>query len=680
MQNKMILWWEACCRMDNILTSLATNKRDLAKQWLFYLVMLSIFCVSWVEQQQVVFSGDVAWLLEASKRLLAGGNYLNDFFENNPPWVLYLYLPPVILAKYTPIHVISAFHLFVFLLIISSLVICYRLLQIIFRGNDIISTRLLLVALAFTFLLMPLREFGQREHLLFVLTMPYLLLVAARLHGFVCDYRLALLIGVFAGCAFLLKPYFIPTWLLVESYLCVKQRSVAASFRTETLTICVMGLVYAVLILVRHMDYLTQVVPFALHWCGLSDNEVWAAVFTAPLIFYSIFVLLLFYIVSYYQDSYRSFATVLLLGLIGFLFAYFIQHKSWYYHRLPAISMAFVIYILLFNMLIYKKHLSDSKTLMLLPLLFCVAIEQFLENQPYFVYTVLHHRILYFFTFALGLLVVCYLLVDREGKKISIKTWFKICFYIGITYFVFYLLTRHILWNIFNLSAAMIGLVIALGIIYPGTLRQKGVCVLYTGLLGIMMSAVFFQVLFYYDFYSMRKNSFQEVAKFIEQHASGGGVYFFSTGLEVFPIVTYAKIDSASRFSYLWALGGLVKQSYLPTGALQKQQQIVDRNYFIDMISEDIKLKQPKLVFVDVKQNKNNLYFIDSKNNWLDRILASRYIDFDYLHFFSTNNNFREVWRSYRYLATIQEKKPQSNATVMADSSLFFKFDVYEHI
>ena len=56
-----------------------------SKPYGFYLLLIVIFVVSGFIQQHIMFNRDVSWLLEASNRLFLGGNYLQDFYENNPP-------------------------------------------------------------------------------------------------------------------------------------------------------------------------------------------------------------------------------------------------------------------------------------------------------------------------------------------------------------------------------------------------------------------------------------------------------------------------------------------------------------------------------------------------------------------------------------------------------------------
>ncbi len=76
---------------------------------LLILLMASIFLFAWKLQSALFLNYDVSWLMHASERLLAGGTYSRDFFETNPPLILYLYLPPVIFSKIFAFNLVLLF-------------------------------------------------------------------------------------------------------------------------------------------------------------------------------------------------------------------------------------------------------------------------------------------------------------------------------------------------------------------------------------------------------------------------------------------------------------------------------------------------------------------------------------------------------------------------------------------
>ena len=63
------------------------------------------------------------------------------------------------------------------------------------------------------------QDFGEREHLVLALLLPYVLLVTARREGRILPRSLALAIGAGAALAFALKPHFLLVWLGAEIWL-----------------------------------------------------------------------------------------------------------------------------------------------------------------------------------------------------------------------------------------------------------------------------------------------------------------------------------------------------------------------------------------------------------------------------------------------------------------------------
>ena len=93
-----------------------------------------------------------------------------------------------------------------------------RLLRDLLPGEDRFR-RLLLLLLAFVLFPLAGQDFGEREHLVLALVIPYLLLAAMRSVGRDVTRRQAAGLGLLAGLAFALKPHFLLVWLLVEGYL-----------------------------------------------------------------------------------------------------------------------------------------------------------------------------------------------------------------------------------------------------------------------------------------------------------------------------------------------------------------------------------------------------------------------------------------------------------------------------
>jgi hypothetical protein len=76
---------------------------------------------------------------------------------------------------------------------------------------------------------------GQREHLLIILTLPYLVLLTSRFTDRPCVTSKAFAIGLLGVLGFALKPYFLIVPVALEIYLMIKHRSLVTWLRPENL-------------------------------------------------------------------------------------------------------------------------------------------------------------------------------------------------------------------------------------------------------------------------------------------------------------------------------------------------------------------------------------------------------------------------------------------------------------
>src|SRR5438094_233352 len=103
----------------------------MKKQLIYYYIFPTflIILLAYFFQSRLLFSGDVGYLLHVANQLLAGGTYAHDFFETNPPMILYLYLPACLLCKLTAISIINASRIYFFFLIFISSSLCFYLMK-----------------------------------------------------------------------------------------------------------------------------------------------------------------------------------------------------------------------------------------------------------------------------------------------------------------------------------------------------------------------------------------------------------------------------------------------------------------------------------------------------------------------------------------------------------------------
>ena len=74
-----------------------------------------------------VLNHDVAWLLIAAGRMIAGGTYSADYFEINMPLAIAAYIPPHLFARSFGITLEQGLVVWISLLILQTILLCSKL-------------------------------------------------------------------------------------------------------------------------------------------------------------------------------------------------------------------------------------------------------------------------------------------------------------------------------------------------------------------------------------------------------------------------------------------------------------------------------------------------------------------------------------------------------------------------
>jgi hypothetical protein len=204
---------------------------------------------------------DQSWLLYAAARLLDGTElYGPRLVETNPPLIIWLSTPPAWIATHFHIQPLLVLHSFVTLLLALNSVWCIRVMRTagVLRGRTATFTALTLLLVAQTW--MDSVEYAQREHILVLLLLPYLLAscfqLATRLS---LTERIAL--GFVAGLGISIKPQQALILLGTELFLALWYRQLRRLWRPELLAFILTGFVYIVAVRYLTPLYLTQIVP-----------------------------------------------------------------------------------------------------------------------------------------------------------------------------------------------------------------------------------------------------------------------------------------------------------------------------------------------------------------------------------------------------------------------------------
>ena len=294
---------------------------------------------------------DQLWLLLAAQRM---GPNLNPYnatvFESNPPLAIWLSAIVVAAAHMLHLSLTVAFKLGVTLIAGASAAVCSKLVRMLHPEGTRHQLWLLGVGYIVLFGAVPVRDFGQRDHILALLVLPYLIAAALDLSGrrLALIARIALTLAAAVGLA--LKPQQALIALFVELTLLIAPKlrgrglnRIAFGIRAgaqvrvlEPAIFCISAVAYFASIHLLAPSYLSDMLPVLrdTYWAFGHLNMVELGLSAVGL-----WVLLAIDIVLWLVRRPKSpLILLLLVAGIGATLGYLAQRTGWYYQQLPAIS------------------------------------------------------------------------------------------------------------------------------------------------------------------------------------------------------------------------------------------------------------------------------------------------------------------------------------------------------
>lgn len=273
---------------------------------------------------------DVAAVLNFSVRWLEGERLYADLIDVNPPLIFIINLVPAALGAWLPIDPVQALVGCVLGLIGLSMALAWKLMPQL--GLPPMLRVVALATLPVT-LLGAGYDFAQREHLLVILSLPYLILAALRAEGGRASPRLTLLVALLAALGFALKPHFLALPGLVELWVfcCLGPRRM---WRDPVPWIMggVFSLYLASLPLIFPL-YLNQVVPLVLDNYLALAGLTWWQLLTAERVLPLALLLPVLGVLAFAGGP--ILARPVALAALGAFIAAYVQGRAWSYHLLP---------------------------------------------------------------------------------------------------------------------------------------------------------------------------------------------------------------------------------------------------------------------------------------------------------------------------------------------------------
>ena len=298
--------------------------------WLPFVLVLA---AALLLRRYVVPNVDVAWSLTLAEKMLDGQRLYVDLIDINPPAGTLIYLPPVMVARLFGVHPESVTDIFVIAATCASIWIsgrvfdCRRFLRIDGWHFAALTAAVLTV--------LPAHTFGNRDPISLIVFLPWLAVSALRAIGRPVAFEHALIGGICAALAVMIKPYFVIPVLLVALVAAVCAKSWRVLLALENWIAGGLFLAYAVAVTALFPAFVTDLPMIAAVYAArpmpipdmVPAVVLWLAIITM------IFALRR-------RAAFDPPFCVLLAACCGWALAFLAQGKGWAYQSLPMLSLA----------------------------------------------------------------------------------------------------------------------------------------------------------------------------------------------------------------------------------------------------------------------------------------------------------------------------------------------------
>ena len=286
----------------------------------------------------VPINHDTAWYLVATRKWLGGAELYRDVIEINPPLGFYLTVPSIALADLTGWSDPTAQYTVTCAVLSLSLFWCWTMIARS-PGRTPATVACMVLSLWLATLVLTGRSFTQREHLMILLILPWVIGLLLFEHG--ARGRGGALRGAVAALGICLKPHFILLPLAAALALAWRDRDWRVIFASSHLAMFAVGIVYLAAVLTLHPAYLTEIAPLGLavyedYGVGLDS----AFLVTGPP---GLIAILLFTALAPVAARHLEGGALLLALMMAAMAIYLVQGKGFGYHLLPFLFLGLLL-------------------------------------------------------------------------------------------------------------------------------------------------------------------------------------------------------------------------------------------------------------------------------------------------------------------------------------------------
>lgn len=356
---------------------------------------------------------DAGLLLDCGQKIYQGELPYVDFYEFNPPLIMYLSVIPAWFSSISGMHLCTSFQLFVCVSIAVGSGLIY--LACIETGlRTAVALRFISISMLFHGLMLYFDVFGEREHFLVVYGTAFLILRSTGSNTIERSIRPAMsasrfIAGLMAGVAFNLKPYFLVIPFLVEIRQVILRRRISVFSSTEMAGFGVATLAYItswfLLPSLARRNYFQTLLPFAMsgydsysgglkgYFSNFLPYHPSLALFNDVCL--GLFVLVIIQMAVRRTRSemnpeaarFRQIESGMILAWTGSLICFISQKKGWFYHMIPMnwfVMLASTVSFGFENKTGFNHRSSRLKSigLLLWPLLIIMILFSYSQVRP----------------------------------------------------------------------------------------------------------------------------------------------------------------------------------------------------------------------------------------------------------------------------------------------------------
>jgi putative flippase GtrA len=301
---------------------------------------------------------DVSWQFWIARQMVHGVPLYERIMEINPPLWFWMAMPLVEIAEYIPVQADRLYIIAIILLSLYSALVTGRFL----KPDDAAKRFAIMAALLAFFWIGPLYDFGQREQLTIILTLPYCALIFKRQQNEPVPNALALFIGISAAAGFALKHYFVLVPVALEIWFLWHLRGpylkrISGAFRIETIALALCAACYVAAILIFHPAFLSKIVPLvSASYIGYESPFI-TQLFRVEIVIWVFVLASMKAMRAKVGQRDQSIGDVLAIAGVAFCASYFLQQKGWQYHAIPG---TVCLALLGFHYLINQRELPKA--------------------------------------------------------------------------------------------------------------------------------------------------------------------------------------------------------------------------------------------------------------------------------------------------------------------------------